>query len=768
MYEELFNVPDELKVWPQWVVWRYEETEGTKPTKVPYSARTGKPASVSDPSTWATFTEVGQALQSGWYAGAGFVLTTGDPFAFVDLDDAEGDTEVFNRQQTIFNETTGYAEFSPSGRGLHILVKGEVPSGRRRGKIEVYSSLRYMTMTGNVYRPGTIDTQQGFLTALYEQLGKGKNVAAYFAGLDEAKFDDEEIYNQASRAQNGDKFGELWRGNWQGMYASQSEADFALVDILAFYSQNRAQIVRMFRQSALGKREKAQREDYVAYMLNKCFDNILPPVDIEGFRNRIEEAIEARKRADMERLKDKEVVAQAIPDQAPGKYPVPPGLVGEIAQFIYSQAPYPVPEIAIAGAIGFAAGIVGRAFNVSNTGLNQYLLLLAPTGTGKEAMARGIDKLVSAAAATVPTAHEFIGPSTIASKPALIKYMASGPKSFVSIVGEFGLYLQQLGANNAPPHMIELRSLFLDLYNKSGQGNMIRKSAYSDKDKNTPEFAAPGFSILGESTPEKFYEGLHEGLLAEGLLPRFTMIEYSGKKPPYNENHAYVTPPTDLVERLATLFAICQGLNSQNMASTVNFAPEAKLMFDQYREHCNMKENSADRDIQRQIWTRCHVKAMKLAAIVAVGVNPYNPVITEEIGNWAINVVNVDASNLLSKFDAGEIGVDNEEMKQLAAVIKAVHDYVTSPFSSIVKYCGDGADRLHSDRIVPYSYLHRRLSSVATFRKDRRGATQALKQTLRTLTERGDLAEISRAVMSKDYGSSSIAYGIERPAAFGF
>ena len=141
MFEQLLNVPDEMKAWPQWIVWRYEETDGIKPTKVPYSPRSGKLASVTDPRTWATFDEVCACLQTGWYAGAGFVLTDGDPFAFVDLDDSEGDDETLQKQLTIFNETTSYAERSPSGKGLHIIVKGGIPSGRRRGKIEVYSSL---------------------------------------------------------------------------------------------------------------------------------------------------------------------------------------------------------------------------------------------------------------------------------------------------------------------------------------------------------------------------------------------------------------------------------------------------------------------------------------------------------------------------------------------------------------------------------------------------------------------------------------------------
>ena len=59
----------------------------------------------------------------------------------------------------------------------------------------------------------------------------------------------------------------------------------------------------------------------------------------------------------------------------------PPGLMGDIARFIYDAAPRPVAEVALTGAIGLMAGICGRAFNISTTGLNLYCLMLAHTGT---------------------------------------------------------------------------------------------------------------------------------------------------------------------------------------------------------------------------------------------------------------------------------------------------------------------------------------------------------------------------------------------------
>ena len=79
--------------------------------------------------------------------GIGFVLTDYDPFTFIDLDDTKATPKQCGTSK-IFNEFESYAERSPSGNGLHIIVKGKLQSGRRRSFVEIYSSARYMTMTG--------------------------------------------------------------------------------------------------------------------------------------------------------------------------------------------------------------------------------------------------------------------------------------------------------------------------------------------------------------------------------------------------------------------------------------------------------------------------------------------------------------------------------------------------------------------------------------------------------------------------------------------
>jgi putative DNA primase/helicase len=143
-------LPEELRQRRQWVVWKLEERDG-KPTKVPYIAGGSGKASSTDSLTWRSFEEAVQALKTGRYNGIGFVFSSGDPFAGVDLDDCR-DPETGELEEwaaKIVEAFGSYAEVSQSGTGVHIIVMGKAPN-KKRGKVEAYSSERYFTMTGRV------------------------------------------------------------------------------------------------------------------------------------------------------------------------------------------------------------------------------------------------------------------------------------------------------------------------------------------------------------------------------------------------------------------------------------------------------------------------------------------------------------------------------------------------------------------------------------------------------------------------------------------
>jgi len=752
----LSNIPLELRQLHQWVVWRYEATEdGKKPTKRLYNPLTARPASHSDRTTWAGFQAAADAASTGsLWNGIGFVLSDEDPYAFIDLDsyDPKLTDEDRARHKAIYEAFAGYAELSPSGQGIHLIVKGDVPAGRKRLGVEVYSSQRYMTVTGNVCRHGPIVEQDDLLNKLWAELAPANEVVLSNVDRPQNQTDDE-VCNAAANAVNGSKFIALWNGQWQSQgYQSQSEADFAMIDILAFFTGNRAQITRIFRASGLGKRPKAARNSYVNMMLNRAFDNQPPQVNIDALQEQIRQVME-------------NPAPQAV--EAPAKpiddvYSVPAGLLGSIARYIYQASPRPVPEIALAAAIGLMSGICGRSYNVSDTGLNQYTMLIAKTGTGKEAMASGIAKLMAEVQKKVPASSEFVGPGSIVSSAALIKYVNKNP-SFVAILGEFGATMEQMASPRGMPNIKQLKGEFLNIYGKSGNTDVYRPSIYSNAENSTSMLKSPAFSILAESAPDSFFPHIDERLIVDGLLPRFTIIEYTGLRPDLNKG-ANVEPPAMLVQQVAELCAHSLMLNSHSAAAQVQLTPEADLLSDKFDRECTKRINDSHMDAVQHIWNRVHLKVLKLSSLVAIGINPFQPVITKEMFEWAVRIVTHSADRLLERFERGEIGSEIGENSQVIEVTKKIGDYIKKDWGYVRKY--SDYERMYTDKVVTYMYLNKRLSPMSSFRQDRQGAAAAINKALKVLIDSGVLVEMNKQDVFNRYQVTAKCFAVVNPGYF--
>jgi len=435
-------------------------------------------------------------------------------------------------------------------------------------------------------------------------------------------------------------------------------------------------------------------------------------------------------------------------------------LVGDIASFIYQAAPRPVQEVALAASIALMAGICGRAYNISGTGLNQYVLLLAMTGAGKEAAASGINKLMGKIKFQVPTSSGFIGPSEISSGSALFKYLGNQSQSFISLLGEFGLRLQQMSSPNANGSEVSLRRMFLDLYNKSGYSEILHASVYSDKANNTSAVPSPSFSILGESTPERFYGALNEDMISEGLLPRFLLVEYKGNRPALNERHTEVEPSFHLVERLASLAAQCETVNHSNPRRVINVqsTPEAARMLYDFDKYADGRINGSNKEVIRQLWNRAHIKVLKLSALLAVGENMIEPTINSDHMNWAANLVQADIAALTERFEAGEIGNNSFEIKQHKDMSRVIKEYVEKDFAYVAKYQAISA--LHNDKIITHTYLSLRLRTMASFKNDRAGALAALKRTIQAFVDNGKLIPAGGHEFIQKYGTTQKAFRV--------
>lgn len=780
----LENIPHELRALPQWVA------AGTD--KQPLNPRTGQPASVTDATTWGTFEE---AKNSG-YRHIGFVLSKADPYCVVDLDDpatvkvngvtqpntnAEQVATIGDRHRRMLAAFESYAELSQSGTGVHIVCRGSVPHGVRRDKVEVYSDARYMIFTGNVIKNLPITDQQPLLSALFAEMSQGALDSVELVQV-QSHLTDDELFQMASTAANSSKFLQLWRGQWQGVpeWPSQSEADFALLSMLGFYSPDNEQVRRVFRWSALGQREKATRNDkYLNYALAKIRAKTPPVADFSALIARGSALVpnetvygngnvgnqtapapvrpagngDAGNTPDTPRTET--LLADSEPPE-PGRLQptLPPGFIGELANYIYSSAIRPVPEIALCASLALTAGVVARSFNISGTGLNQYLLVLAKTGSGKEGAASGIDAMVTAVRPQVPMIDEFIGPGAFASGQALVRVLDKNP-CFVSVLGEFGLTLKTMCAPDANSAQVMLRKVLLDIYAKSGWKNSLRSSVYADSEKNTKTIQAPNLTILGESNPDKFYEGLDSGIISEGLLPRFSIFEYSGPRPHTNPNAGF-PPPASLVSFFGGLAAVAMAAQQNRCCSPVQQDPDALRVLREFDRFADDQINSNANDIPKQLWNRAHLKALKMSALVAVGVNPHQPIINKQCAEWAIGVVRNDISSLLNKFENGEVGTGDVRLE--LDVRRAIAAYLKM---ERVDRMGYGCpEKMATLPLVPFHYLRRRVRLLVNFKNDRRGANRALEQTLAAMVDGEVLVRLAPMQARDQCGTNSPVYGL--------
>jgi len=208
-----------------------------------------------------SFDEAVQAKQKYGYDGIGFVFTTKTGIVAIDIDDCiSAGGEINDLAKDILSKAPKtFIEKSPAGTGLHLLVHGKLSGAGRRNNdigLEVYATSRYFTMSGNHWHDceDTIAEDNGIVDYAYKLALTRQNTyeAASISKAVTSVLTDDELIKLASASRDGEDFVKLYRGEWQGTFKSQSEADYALCRKLAFWSgRNEGQIDRIFRTSGL-------------------------------------------------------------------------------------------------------------------------------------------------------------------------------------------------------------------------------------------------------------------------------------------------------------------------------------------------------------------------------------------------------------------------------------------------------------------------------------------------------------------------------------
>jgi hypothetical protein len=713
------NIPAELRVLRQWVV--------TGPDKQPATPGTLTPASVTDPTTWGSF-ESAAAHKDKFI---GFVFTGNDPYVGIDLDAPVNEVQEAHHK-LICREFQTYSEVSMSGKGVHLIAKGSIGGkGRRRERVEVYDQDRYFVFTGKQFGGHPIREQQELLDKLVNGMGDGQDWGSGPIADQPEKHTDRQVFEMAESASNGEKFLQLMDGHWEGEYPSQSEADHALVNMLAFYSRNNEQVRRLFLTSRLGKRDKAMRRDYVDRMLRRIRHEQNPPVDVSAMRNPVKAKAEPRNPDGFR------------PVEAPT--PFPDGLIGECAQYIQDTAIRPVHEVSLVGGLGLMAGIAGRQYNISASGLNLYLMLVAGTGIGKEGAAQGIHRIVRGCRDQLPTIYEFIGPTEYASGQALIRQLSEAPCQ-LSIMSEFGHTLKRITRPDANSADVMWRKVLLDIFNKSGRNDTLGRMVYSDSGKNTKPIMSPALTLLTESAPSSLYDGMDESSIENGLVPRFLLVECPDLRPEPNPA-PFAPPPKQLTSRVTALAHSVMSMQANHKVLDVKASGNAAECLGAFSKEVDDRMNASKNEVLRQVWNRSHFKALRLAGLVAVSRDHNSPRVELDMAEWAVRFARRDATTMTRRFLQGVGMGDSVQVAKLREILTKI-------------LSRDRQNKRLAQGVVTHREIMQRTYHLAAFKNDRLGASNATQRALQALMDNGELMRLSGNEANEHFGTRAKCYHV--------
>jgi hypothetical protein len=318
------------------------------------------------------------------------------------------------------------------------------------------------------------------------------------------------------------------------------------------------------------------------------------------------------------------------PDAAdPGPLPIDllnvPGFIGEVIEYNLATSLYPLPPLALAGALALMGTMAGRKVkDEMDNRTNVYLIGTAASGAGKD-QARKVNRNILYYAG----AGHMEGPEDIASDAGLISVVEAQPAVLFQL-DEIGRFLKTLSNAAQNPHLFGIMSVLMKLYTSSN--SIYKGKAYSQRGKERKrkgaeieenhEILNPCVSVYGTGVPEDFYSAMTLENLENGSLARMMIFEGEA---PASINRCKPQPIPASIHDQAMAWANLQvdsgdlgPCSTQTITATAT--PEATGRLEQCRDAAYAERGRGDR-AGAAIWSRCAEKAYRLALIYACSQN---------------------------------------------------------------------------------------------------------------------------------------------------
>lgn len=872
----------------------------------------------------------------------GFVFTKDCPWTIIDFDRKEETTqqEIAYQDQWIQNFKS-YTERSISGLGYHVIIEGKIDekkypnasgtgaSGIRSGTahkkqgivgFELYSQDRFVVVTEDAVTTKEIYCRQGELDDLCAILKKpvteNQDVTD---SATEFKIDNSDDFSaeinfymgelilspewevlsdlfdgRCNYTYENDSTKTVYNESYTLSFPSQSEADFKLIAMIAFYCKNDTIVKALFAQSELARRPKATRVDYLDRMIERvreeqANDGILVEdplsnsfitvtetgeqvhASVDEIVERIEERKVKEKEAERKALiaefinkeyldvnpetvlvnskwrneetdpsytienlfcdtlyasdvvnqlkragitlssefvlfnSDQDISFKRLLDkgflctkgftiQDKNALIIPPtssALMYELTKWSFESRIKPILEVSLTSVIAIISGIVGKMWQLpTGTGLNNYVILSARSGIGKEGLHTTKNDLFMQLRKDYKDTdfRRHVIDDDFASGQALVKrcLQEAGSKtgeknnnpfsltlykyaSFVNFQKEFGKNLSEMGEDSRNQSAQSLKAQYLRLYTGSAETDMLSAMTYSNSDNNYTETYAPAFSIVGEATISGIADSLTPQMAKDGFLSRFLTITYKGGAVPQNKTSYGKLVPKYVIDKMQELLEQEKRLSghTENIPARfvrIELSDEADRFNDILENWCmEMLDLAGDAEHFRQAWNRCQLKVLKLAGLCAVCQNYNDPVINIQHMAWATRLVFLDIANTYDMITNGETSLtDNAENTMANSLLDACKKFIVT--SNPVVLCNatnlpvKTINQMRADRVIPVSYINKILGGQKVFLRTKIGYTRSIQNTIDRLINEGAIELVGKPVAWNTYKTKSTCY----------
>ena len=624
-------LPAELTSRRQWLTWNL--IGGTKVPVTPY----GTVFKVNDTSTFADFTAVEKLDRIA------FVITEDDPFYGIDLDDCileDGSLTEPARMIISMLGPLSYCEVSPSGNGIKLISIGKKPEGMRcvyhlaGQRLEIYDHSRFWTITKQVFSGHSqITDSQKSLDLLHSILGSQEPKPLPPSPKVLLKpIGDSDLHRRAS-----DYLSRIplpSKGNINDTLFSAAGHLHSLVDELNQKLPDET-ILQMLL-AWCGHVDPEITESYVAARVRtskSCGtppapkppqEPIYQPVDISG----VEEWI-----ASQEQTEDDETYIESL---VPEK-----GLIREIYDYYCATAFYRSSLMGMATAMSLVETLFGRRVQSDNgCRTNDFNVVLAATGNGKENCERTISRILTAADAT-----NLIMPSGVQSGNGLLAALAAEPCS-IWIKDEFGIYLEGVFGKRKQPIEQQVGRLLLELYTKSD--SRYSGNAHAAGKKN--EIEQPHLVLLGLSTHGSLAQNIDFTQVESGTMNRISWWIVT-ERPKLQDHIRIVDPPDYLVHRVArwkNFTPESSTIPPIQSPEVIHFAADARARWELHNRQIQAKQEQ-ESSLRAALWSRTAHRTLKFALCSVCSrisgpeeLNPFErpPLIELRDVEWAIKLSN--------------------------------------------------------------------------------------------------------------------------------